>query len=244
MTISSISKESLALILLWTLLDGRRPDLYIQDNRNGPENRRTESVALPTREGCWMSHAIAGTRRVLVEHSPRRQSKTHSRRAIGARKLRWKVGIAALIVATTHWASAPVSLADCHGVGSPSSGTITVNFGSSQGAVAWNVGSGIAANPLPAVSMNTYGHTDMAPWCVTTWFDWSTASGHFDARAVRNCLPGTNFGHAFQDVPGGGRTLSIGMQKWGVCAGPFNVSTPQQSCVNGAGTRTYPIVTS
>ena len=67
--------------------------------------------------------------------------------------------------------------------------------------------------------------------CLTTWLDWSTASGHFDARAIRNCsLTSHNYGVGTTDVSTP-RTFNTGMQKWAVCYGTNNSAT--QSCTLG-----------
>lgn len=56
--------------------------------------------------------------------------------------------------------------------------------------------------------------------CADSWFDWSTASGHYDARLTRNCQPGSDR-VAASSTSGYQEHLNsrelIGIQKLGGC---------------------------
>jgi hypothetical protein len=115
-----------------------------------------------------------------------------------------------------------VANADCHQGTSSGSGTTYAgpSAGSgyaSRGYSSWNK-SGAQFYVKASRYAQPYGS------CETAWFDWGTGSGHFDARAARNCNDGWS---ARESVPGGsesttgGRTL-LGMQKMGACYAPEN----------------------
>src|SRR3982751_2710586 len=69
-------------------------------------------------------------------------------------------------------------------VGEPS-GSVTVTQGpaGSSGTVTWDAAT-------RTVTVTTVAGTLGSGQCVTTWWDWLTSGGHYDARAVRVCKSG------------------------------------------------------
>lgn len=145
------------------------------------------------------------------------------------------IGAAALAVIL---ASPGVAEADveCH-VGTPNGNKIT-NVGptgsggvQSRGSANWTL-STKSVSPLSATFYNM-----ASTHCETSWFDWGTQTGHYDARATRNCYriaSGSGAGKTFTETNTGGRTL-LGMQKVGACYGKENkagtcVTNPASHC--------------
>lgn len=138
------------------------------------------------------------------------------------------------------------ALADCHQGVTSGSGSVTVGSACSSslpsgGTASWNK-SGLT------ISIVATGWCMSSNYCETTWYDWGTSSGHFDARAIRMCYRSASSYSAYNQAESttGGRTL-LGMQKWGTCYGVNNSAgtcvTSSQSisgCTLAAVNHTYP----
>lgn len=115
---------------------------------------------------------------------------------------------------------------DCHSSLSTVQGeTRYVGPSPTRGYAAWDKG----ARTLTTMASL---HTSATNRCVTTVFDWATASGHFDGRIRRNCYRSSttpDFSGSMYENNLAGRVL-LGMQKWGACYGAPNT---QDGCVNG-----------
>jgi len=107
-------------------------------------------------------------------------------------------------------------------VGEPSgSATVTQGPAGSSGTVTWNAST-------RTVTITTVAGTLASGQCVTTWWDWLTSSGHYDARAVRVCRSGQQRTQTWS----GENSRVVGLQKLGVCYGPDN---QKGSCKTGPG---------
>ena len=78
------------------------------------------------------------------------------------------------------------------------------------------------------VRIITVAGTLAAGKCVTTWWDWLTSHGHYDARAVRVCKSGQQSTKTWS----GEDSRVTGLQKLGVCYGADNQTG---SCKTGPG---------
>ena len=107
-------------------------------------------------------------------------------------------------------------------VGEPS-GSLTVAQGpaGSSGTVTWDAAT-------KTVTITTVAGTLASGQCVTTWWDWLTSGGHYDARAVRVCRSGQQRTRTWS----GEGSRVVGLQKMGVCYGPDNRTG---SCKAGPG---------
>ena len=108
------------------------------------------------------------------------------------------------------------------GVGEPS-GSVTVTQGpaGSYGTVTWDAST-------KTVRITTVAGALAAGRCVTTWWDWLTSHGHYDARAVRVCKSGQQSTKTWS----GEDSRVTGLQKLGVCYGADNQTG---SCKTGPG---------
>ena len=98
------------------------------------------------------------------------------------RRLLQRMVVLAPVVTGLLMLGAGPGMAACHSTRYPDSST-TVTFGAT-GHEAWS--SWDAGRRHLNMSMRS-GNMPSA-YCVDTWFDWATSSGHYDARVVRVCL--------------------------------------------------------
>jgi hypothetical protein len=100
--------------------------------------------------------------------------------------------------------------ADCHGSGdTEGSGHKTVGAGTQD--LSWNLSS-------RSTSVSSVTNSSMlTSVCLEARSDWITSSGHYDARASRNCRPGSSRSGTLTDPSGwGGRSVN-GLQKAAGC---------------------------
>jgi hypothetical protein len=107
-------------------------------------------------------------------------------------------------------------------VGEPA-GSVTVTQGpaGSYGTVTWDAST-------KTVTITTVAGTLAAGTCVTTWWDWLTSGGHYDARAVRVCKSGQQYTKTWSGEDG----RVIGLHRLGVC---YGLDNRRGSCQAGPG---------
>jgi hypothetical protein len=143
---------------------------------------------------------------------------------LGGKNLKTRVGLArrvgAICALSGLLIAAPNTAAFAFG---EPSGSVTVTQGpaGSSGTVTWDAAT-------KTVRITTVAGALAAGKCVTTWWDWLTSHGHYDARAVRVCKSGQQSTKTWS----GEDSRVTGLQKLGVCYGADNQTG---SCKTGPG---------
>jgi hypothetical protein len=140
---------------------------------------------------------------------------------------RSKVGFLAAVSVAVIIGTSSVAVADCHNTSHPDGSEFWSVNGDGNETAQWS-----HSNSPPTVYVGV--STNTIPHCYGTWFDWATASGHYDWRLARNCRSNTNLDLYVTENHSLGTPVLRGLQRTAVCGSATWDTNHQILCHNSS----------